>query len=170
MLHMRLQYRATTCMPQVWHNCHDVQVDENMHVPHDHIVTASLAKKFLMIDVLECNAMLLLCRAALGMYDLELAYMVVAHSQLDPGEYLLELQGFAKHSSRPVRQHAIDMHLRRYSQAVRNLLEAGDEHFEDAVQLAQEHVRALHLPLFSILGFEVGEATAAAPKLVFQSS
>lgn len=37
----------------------------------------------------------LLYRAALGMYDLPLAFMVVSHAQKDPGEYLNELESFA---------------------------------------------------------------------------
>lgn len=87
------------------------------------------------------------CRAALSMYDLELAYMVVAHSQLDPGEYLLELQQFAQHSSTALRQHAIDMHLRRYSHAMRDLLVAGQDHFDAAVSLAQDQAS----PIISIV-------------------
>ena len=77
------------------------------------------------------------------MYDLELAYMVVAHSQLDPGEYLLELQEFERHPSAPLRRHAINMHLQRHDRALGDLLQAGDAHFESAVQLAQAHVRTL---------------------------
>ncbi len=52
-------------------------------------------------------------QAALGMYDLELAYMVVANSQRDPGEYLLELQAFAGIADANLQRHAIDMHLRQ---------------------------------------------------------
>ena len=39
------------------------------------------------------------------MYDFEVAFMVVAHSQLDPGECQLELQSLAQASSEPLRRH-----------------------------------------------------------------
>lgn len=55
-----------------------------------------------------------LYRAALGMYDVQLAYLVIAHSQRDPGEYLLELQRFAGVANEHLRRHSIDMHLKRY--------------------------------------------------------
>lgn len=89
-------------------------------------------------------------RAALGMYELELAYMIVAHSQRDPGEYLLELQQFAAKPNGPLRHYAINMHLARTSAALKNLLEAGDQHFEAALQLARREVRACILQAASI--------------------
>ena len=79
------------------------------------------------------------------MYELELAYMVVAHSQRDPGEYLLELQQFAAQPEGPLRQHAINMHLGRTSAALRDLLAAGDGHFDRAVQLARSEVGSQQL-------------------------
>ena len=79
-----------------------------------------------------------LCRAALGMYELPLAYMVIAHSQRDPGEYLLELQGFAGKPSPALRHHAIDAHLGCWPQALRHLVSAGEQHFEAALKLAQD--------------------------------
>ena len=80
------------------------------------------------------------CRAALGMYDVELAYMVISHAQRDPGEYLLELQGFAGKPSAALTRHAIDVHLRRWDRALQHLLAAGEGHFEDALALAQNKV------------------------------
>ena len=74
------------------------------------------------------------------MYKLELAYMVVAHSQRDPGEYLLELQQFASKPKGPLRQFAINMHLQRTSAALRDLLQAGDSHFPQALALARKEV------------------------------
>ena len=74
------------------------------------------------------------------MYELELAYMVVAHSQRDPGEYMLELQQFADKPEGPLRNYAINMHLHRTSAAIRNLLAAGDAHFAQAVALAKKEV------------------------------
>lgn len=75
------------------------------------------------------------------MYELELAYMVVAHSQRDPGEYLLELQQFAAKPKGALREYAINMHLQRTPEAMRNLLAAGDDHFQEAVSLARKEVR-----------------------------
>ena len=86
------------------------------------------------------------CRAALGMYDLELAYMVVANSQLDPGEFLLELQQFEKQPNPSLQRYAIDMHLKRYLAALRHLLAAGDAHFDAAILLAQERVCLFVVP------------------------
>ncbi|KAK9808650.1 hypothetical protein WJX72_001296 [[Myrmecia] bisecta] len=79
-----------------------------------------------------------LYRCALGMYEVELAYMVVAHSQRDPGEYLLELQRFAGLRPPALAKHAIDMHLQRYERALPHLLAAGPHHFEQALQLARD--------------------------------
>lgn len=79
-------------------------------------------------------------RAALVMHDLQLAYMVIAHSQRDPGEYMLELQGFASAPSPALQKHAIDMHLGRWLPALQHLLAAGDEHFDAALRLAQDKV------------------------------
>ncbi len=77
------------------------------------------------------------------MYELPLAYMVIAHSQRDPGEYLLELQGLAAKPSQPLRRHAIDAHLGRWPQALRHLVAAGDQHFDAALGLAEDKARSL---------------------------
>ncbi|GIL71049.1 hypothetical protein Vretimale_4117 [Volvox reticuliferus] len=79
-----------------------------------------------------------LYNTALGMYDMPLAYMIVVNAQKDPGEYLSELQRFAAISPPALQRYAVDMSLRRYSSALRNLAEAGPEHFEQALQLARE--------------------------------
>ena len=78
------------------------------------------------------------CSAALGMYELPLAYMVIAHSQRDPGEFLLELQGFAVKPSPALQRHAIDAHLGRWPRALRHLMEAGEQHFEAVLKLAKD--------------------------------
>jgi hypothetical protein len=75
------------------------------------------------------------------MYELELAYMVLAHSQRDPGEYLLELQKLASQPEGPLRHYAINMHLQRTSAALKNLLAAGEDYFERALSLARKEVR-----------------------------
>ena len=72
--------------------------------------------------------------AALGEYELQLSYMVVAHIQRDPGEYLAQLQEFAVIENQYMRQAAIDKHLGRFERAVKNLFEAGS--FDDALELA----------------------------------
>ena len=77
------------------------------------------------------------------MYDVQLAYMVVAHSQRDPGEYLMELQQLVKYLSEGLRRHAMDMHLGRYDRALQHLVAAGPEHFQKALQLARAKVRHL---------------------------
>ncbi|KAL6778833.1 hypothetical protein ACKKBF_B04435 [Auxenochlorella protothecoides x Auxenochlorella symbiontica] len=76
---------------------------------------------------------------ALGMYELDLAYMVIAHSQKDPGEYLQELGRFAAERDVVLRRVAIDRHLRQHEAALRGLLEAGPAHFGAALQLAAQH-------------------------------
>lgn len=96
-----------------------------------------------------------LYQAALGEYELELAYMVVAHSQRDPGEYLFELQQFAAIEDGAGRKYAIDMHLRRFDLALSWLMQlavdhnknindsgsggnSGEEYFKKALNLAKE--------------------------------
>lgn len=78
-------------------------------------------------------------RAALGAYELELAYMVVTHSTKDPGEALMELQRFAEVEDECVRMAEIDRHLGRYESAVRHLVAAGPPHLEAAIDLARTH-------------------------------
>jgi hypothetical protein len=46
------------------------------------------------------------CRAALEMYELELGYMVVAHSARDPGEFMAQLQAWARLPAGPLRRRA----------------------------------------------------------------
>ncbi|EIE25950.1 IKI3-domain-containing protein [Coccomyxa subellipsoidea C-169] len=79
-----------------------------------------------------------LFRSALEMYELELAFMVVAHSQRDPGEYMAQLQTFAALPPGPLRRHALDMHLGRWWHALHALLQAGDAHFDAALRLARD--------------------------------
>ena len=74
------------------------------------------------------------------MYELELAFMVIAHSQRDPGEYMLQLQQFASQPEGPLRRHALDMHLGRWRHALSHLLCTGPGHFEQALALASDKV------------------------------
>lgn len=79
-----------------------------------------------------------LYQAALGLYDLPLAFMVVSHSQKDPGEYLSELSRFGAIADNHLQRHAIDMALGRYSQALNHLVAAGPGHFQATLKLARE--------------------------------
>lgn len=93
---------------------------------------AALKHLLLYVDVEQ------LYQAALGLYDLPLAFMVVSHSQKDPGEYLAELSRFGSISNIHLQRHAIDMSLGRYSKALDKLVAAGPMHFEAALKLARE--------------------------------
>ena len=84
-----------------------------------------------------------MCRTAVGMYDVQLAYMVVAHSQRDPGEYLMELQQLVKAPTEGLRRHAMDMHLGRFDRALQHLVAAGQDHFPEALQLARAKAKPL---------------------------
>ena len=84
------------------------------------------------------------------MYELELAYMVVVHSQRDPGEYLIELKRLSANSEGPLRRHTINLHLGRISHALEDLLEAGDQHFPQALELATKEVDTIQLCLLVI--------------------
>ena len=79
----------------------------------------------------------------MGMYDVQLAYMVVAHSQRDPGEYLMELQQLVKAPTEGLRCHAMDMHLGRFDRALQHLVAAGQDHFPKALQLARAKAKPL---------------------------
>ncbi|KAF6250794.1 IKI3 family-domain-containing protein [Scenedesmus sp. NREL 46B-D3] len=79
-----------------------------------------------------------LYRTALGLYDLSLAFMVVGHSQKDPGEYLAELTAFGSQADVSLRCHAIDMSLGHYDKALAHLVAAGPTHFQAALKLAKD--------------------------------
>ncbi|CAL5218701.1 g412 [Coccomyxa viridis] len=97
-------------------------------------LTAEEALKHLLLSV-DVDT---LYRSALEMYELELGFMVIAHSQRDPGEYMLQLQQFAARPEGPLRKHALDMHLGRWRHALSDLLQAGPDHFEQALALASD--------------------------------
>jgi len=83
--------------------------------------------------------------AALQEYELELAYMVVTHSQRDPGEYLSQLQEFAVIENPCIRKASIDSHLGRYILALEHLHKAGSDYFPDALALAKDQGLLRHL-------------------------
>ena len=55
----------------------------------------------------ETSQHVLLRRAALCQYDLGLAYMVIAASQRDPGEYMMQLRRFAETGAPQLQRHAV---------------------------------------------------------------
>lgn len=82
-----------------------------------------------------------LYRAALQLYDLPVAYMVIASSQRDPAEYLQELKGFAAMEPEANRRYAIDLSMAQYGSALRHLFEFVESghpaaRFETLVELA----------------------------------
>ena len=77
--------------------------------------------------------------AALGMYDLPLAYMVIASSQLDPSEHLLQLQTFASVEPEAMQRHRVDVHLGRWLPALEHAVRAGPTHAAASLTFAREH-------------------------------
>ncbi|KAJ8329790.1 putative elongator complex protein 1 [Batrachochytrium dendrobatidis] len=75
---------------------------------------------------------------ALGMYDFGLVLMVAQHSQKDPREYLPFLKGL---QVLPMyyQRFSIDDHLGKHASAIRNLSQAGDEHFEELIAYLKRH-------------------------------
>ncbi len=92
------------------------------------------------------------------MYDVQLAYMVVAHSQRDPGEYLMELQQLVKAPTEGLRRHAMDMHLGRFDRALHHLVHAGQDHFPKALQLARAKVTISCTPAMLLLLLHLHQA------------
>ncbi|KZV69787.1 IkappaB kinase complex, IKAP component [Peniophora sp. CONT] len=75
---------------------------------------------------------------ALGMYDFALVLMIAQYAQKDPREYLpflRELRALPPSYQR----FKIDDHLRRPSSALRNLRQAGPEHFSEALKYTADH-------------------------------
>ncbi|TDH68081.1 hypothetical protein CCR75_003808 [Bremia lactucae] len=83
---------------------------------------------------------------ALGLYDLDLVQSVATHSQRDPKEYVPFLDHVASLSSTLWRKYTIDVHLKRYPQALDHiaaLLEETKAH--DEAKRSQLHQMALSL-------------------------
>lgn len=60
--------------------------------------------------------------AALGTYDLSVAYLVGQHAQMDPGEFVPDLRRL-QDMSEPLRKADIDRRLGRHARCVEHLLE-----------------------------------------------
>ena len=63
--------------------------------------------------------------AALGTYDLSMAYLVGQHAQMDPGEFVPDLQRLQE-LSEPLRKADIDRRLGRHARCIEHLLLGGD--------------------------------------------
>lgn len=57
---------------------------------------------------------------------------------MDPAEYLVELQRFASFHPPNYQRYYIDMHLRRFPEALENLVKSGNEHFDGCLDLAKQ--------------------------------
>ncbi|GAA5975319.1 hypothetical protein JCM5350_006430 [Sporobolomyces pararoseus] len=75
---------------------------------------------------------------ALGMYDFTLVLMIAQHSQKDPREYLPFLRALRELPD-SLQRYKIDDHLSRYESALRNLSQAGPDHFEEALEYTKKH-------------------------------
>ncbi|GAA5885604.1 hypothetical protein JCM16303_001478 [Sporobolomyces ruberrimus] len=75
---------------------------------------------------------------ALGMYDFTLVLMIAQHSQKDPREYLPFLRALRQLPD-SLQRHKIDDHLGRHDSALRNLCQAGSEHFDEALEYTKKH-------------------------------
>lgn len=79
-----------------------------------------------------------LYKVALGMYNFPLVLMVAQQAQMDPKEYLPFLQEL-KNLDKYYQRYRIDDHLKRYEKALRNLSQAGDEHFDELLRYMKSH-------------------------------
>lgn len=68
-----------------------------------------------------------------------MAYFLIALSQKDPAEHLLELEGFHAIQPEALQHHAIDAKLGRHLTALKNAVRAGKQHYDTALQYAQSH-------------------------------
>lgn len=84
--------------------------------------------------------------AALGLYDLNLAAIVALNSQKDPKEFLPYLKGL---ESLPpaVMRYTIDLKLRNYESALKNIVSAGDDYYEDCMNLLTSNPQLFPLGL-----------------------
>jgi elongator complex protein 1 len=76
--------------------------------------------------------------AALGLYDLNLAAIVALNSQRDPKEFLPFLQELERMPTNLMR-HNIDLKLKRFENALKHIISAGEDHFEDSLNLVKNN-------------------------------
>ncbi|KAL3523789.1 hypothetical protein ACH5RR_016623 [Cinchona calisaya] len=84
--------------------------------------------------------------AALGLYDLNLAAMVALNSQKDPKEFLPFLQELERMPA-VLMQYNIDLRLQRYENALRHIVSAGDDYYEDCMRLMGSYPQLFPLGL-----------------------
>ncbi|KAL6043697.1 Elongator complex protein 1 [Balamuthia mandrillaris] len=96
--------------------------------------TAESALKYL-ICLVNVNQ---LYDVALGTYDFELTIMVAQQSQKDPKEYVPFLERL-KQLNIYEQRYEIDKHLGRHLSSLRNLSQAGEQHFATCLEVVQQH-------------------------------
>lgn len=84
--------------------------------------------------------------AALGLYDLKLAAMVALNSQKDPKEFLPFLQDLEQMPPL-LMQYNIDLKLQRYENALRHIVLAGGDYYEDCMNLMRNNPQLFPLGL-----------------------
>lgn len=80
-----------------------------------------------------------LFNVALGMYEFDLVLFVAKKSQKDPKEYLPFLNEL-KLLDLEYRKFKIDMHLRRYVNALGHIIECGEKRFDECMELVKDQV------------------------------
>ncbi|XP_020585406.1 elongator complex protein 1 [Phalaenopsis equestris] len=84
--------------------------------------------------------------AALGLYDINLAAIVALNSQKDPKEFLPYLKEL-ENSPPVVMRYSIDLRLRRYESALKHMFSAGEDHYEDCLNLMKQNPQLFSLGL-----------------------
>jgi len=84
--------------------------------------------------------------AALGLYDLNLAAIVALNSQKDPKEFLPYLKGL-ENLQPVVMKYTIDLKLHRYERALRHIVSAGEDYYEDCINLMKSNPELFPLGL-----------------------
>ncbi|XP_057979456.1 elongator complex protein 1 isoform X2 [Malania oleifera] len=84
--------------------------------------------------------------SALGLYDLNLAAIVALNSQRDPKEFLPFLQELERMPPVLMRYN-VDLRLRRYESALKNIASAGDAYYADCLSLMEDNPQLFPLGL-----------------------
>ncbi|XP_046400046.1 elongator complex protein 1 isoform X2 [Ischnura elegans] len=79
-----------------------------------------------------------LYNAALGIYDFDLVLMIAAKSSKDPKEYIPFINDLRKLETN-YQHYKIDMHLKLYSSALKNIAKCGEEHSDELMTLVSSH-------------------------------
>jgi elongator complex protein 1 len=76
---------------------------------------------------------------ALGTYDLELVKLVASHTQKDPKEYLPYLEKLSQIQNEIDRKATIQVDLKNYEKAVKELAKGTEEQKCQALKLIEKH-------------------------------